>query len=186
VASFGQVIQKASKEFLERKPLATKGTLTEHAGGINDWINEYITFVVSRCIVGPVGYDNEDLIKTFLKFNDDAVAAMGLSSMLPHFLQFLASFSIKKDFETVRKVTLPIIAKRRNLAIGDKQEPVFLDYIIQAVDDDKRAAGKSRVPQLKTLRCSGLTHSCRPHRYRCLGRTCQPSIHVLFDPPRHH
>lgn len=137
LASFGQVIQRASEEFLDRRPLATKGTPSKHAGGINDWINEYITFVVSRCIVGPEGFDNEDLIKTFLKFNDDAVAAMGLSSMLPRFLQFLASFSIKKDFKTVRKVTLPIIARRRKL---DRQEPVFLDYIIQAVDDDKRAA----------------------------------------------
>lgn len=152
VALFGRVIETASKEFLKRTPLARKGMPGEHAGGINDWINEYITFVVSRCVVGPDGYDNADLIRTFLKFNDDAVATMGLSTLLPGFLQFLAAFSIKKDFKMVQKLTLPIIAKRRKLAVDNRQEPVFLDYIIDAVDDDQRAAGKCRVPQRRIVK----------------------------------
>ncbi|PNY19822.1 Uncharacterized protein TCAP_07465, partial [Tolypocladium capitatum] len=140
VVAFGSLIESASNEFLQRKPLARPGSPGKHAGGINDWINEYIAFVVSRCIVGPEGYDNKDLIKTFLRFNDNAVAAMGLSSMLPSFLQFLASFKIKKDFATVRKVTLPIIAKRRKRVSASSDGPVFLDFILEAVDNDQRAA----------------------------------------------
>ncbi|KAI1339407.1 heme peroxidase [Xylariaceae sp. FL0016] len=139
IAAFGPVVEEASKEFMQRNPLST-GAATRHAN-INDWINEYITFVVSRCVVGPEGFDNKDLIKTFLKFNDDAVSAMGLSSMLPKFMQSLAGFSIKNDFDTVHKTTLPIVASRRKMK-GSRSatSPVFLDFILEAVDDDKRAS----------------------------------------------
>ncbi|KAH6980144.1 heme peroxidase [Fusarium venenatum] len=137
LARFHPVIETASKDFLKRKPL-TMGEPTRNAN-INNWIDEYITFVVSRCIVGPEGYDNPELITTFLKFNNDAIATMGLSSMLPGFLQFLASRTINKDFDAIRRVTLPIIKKRREMH-GKTEEPVFMDFILEEVDDDNRVA----------------------------------------------
>lgn len=140
LAQFASVIEESSQEFLQRKPLTT-GSASKY-DSLNDWINEYITFVVSRCIVGPEGYDNPELIATFLKFNDDAVAAMGLSALLPSFLQFLAAKSINEDFETVRKATLPIIEKRRQNLTNPEDGPVFLDYILKTVDDNNRASGR--------------------------------------------
>jgi peroxidase len=80
---------------------------------LNDYLNRYITFVVSRCIVGAKGYDSPDVLETFLKFNDDAIKAMGISSLLPSFLQGLAAISINKDFKTLRKALVPVITKRR-------------------------------------------------------------------------
>ncbi|KAK4221571.1 heme peroxidase [Podospora fimiseda] len=141
VSKFGPVIHQASNEFINRNPLAADKS-QNHPNGINDWIDQYITFVVSRCIIGPKGYDNSDLLKAFLKFNDDAIKAMGLASLLPSFLQFLAASDINKDFDTIHKATLPIIKERRsNLATKDaKSEPVFLDFFLEVVDDDNRAA----------------------------------------------
>lgn len=141
VARFVPVIENASKDFLKLNPLVTAGSDT-HAS-LNDWINEYITSVVSRCIVGPDGYNDPVLIKTFLKFNDDAVAAMGLSSMLPGFLQFIAARSINKDFDAIRGVVAPIIKERRQLrSKRRKEDPVFMDFIIAEIDDDDRVSGK--------------------------------------------
>jgi cytochrome P450 len=141
IAAFGPVIEEASKTFLERNPLVVKGQTTGQFNSLNDWCTQYITFVTSRCIVGPKGYDNDELLKTFMKFNDDAIKAMGLSSLLPSFLQFLAAKEINKDFEVVRRILAPVITARRNAGLrNSNNQPVFLDFIMEAVDDNQRVA----------------------------------------------
>jgi peroxidase len=137
VASFGALIERAAVDFIQRNPLVQAGQTTGKFDSLNDWCNQYITFVASRCIVGPVGFDDPELLKTFAKFNDDTIKAMGLSGLLPTFLQFLAARGINKDFEAIYKSLAPIITARRNDKPQEKQ-PVFVDYIIEVVDDDSR------------------------------------------------
>lgn len=180
VAAFGLVIEEAAKSFLTRSPLS-QGAPQRHEG-LNDYFSRYITFVVSRCIVGPDGYDNSELLETFLRFNDDAVNAMGISSMLPSFMQGLAAVSINKDSKTIRKLLKPIIEKRRTLSQPITQ-PVFLDFIMEAVDDNERCAGKLlSKPKLDHT----LTSNYRPRRLRRLGRPYKSSSHLQLHNTRHH
>ncbi|KAF8540450.1 cytochrome P450 [Trichophaea hybrida] len=65
---------------------------------------------------------------------------MGLASLLPSFLQFIAAMNINKDFKTIRKILIPVIQRRR-LALPTKNDLIFfLDFILDAVPDDTRAA----------------------------------------------
>ncbi|KAI0437232.1 heme peroxidase, partial [Xylaria telfairii] len=139
VAQFSQAIEEGSQEFLRRKPLATSSTPSHHLS-INEWLNEYIAFVMSRCVIGPDGYDNPHLIDAFLMFNNDAIGAMGLSSLLPKFLQFLATRKINKRFAAIQTATHDIIEERRKHLSKPKDQPVFLDYILTAVEDNSRAS----------------------------------------------
>lgn len=148
VSAFGVVMEEASEEFLHRRPLASKNSPRRHAS-LNDWALDYVAFMVSRCIVGPRGYDDGDLLKTFLAFNDHATTAMTVASLLPGPLKSLAALKINRDFRRASKVLLPIIAERRRLrrnadgngSNGGSSSPVFLDFILEAVEDDKRVSG---------------------------------------------
>ncbi|KAH8647317.1 heme peroxidase [Xylariales sp. PMI_506] len=139
VAAFGHVIENASLQFLAQNPLApTSSDKTTHQTSLNDWINQHVAFVVSRCVVGPDGFDDADLLKTFLKFNNDATTGVGIASLLPSFLQPLASIKLKRDFATVRRALLPVVERRRKQSV-QTEDPAFLDFILAAVDDNKRA-----------------------------------------------
>lgn len=99
---------------------------------------DYITAVVAGTFVGPEAFDHPDLLKLFAGFNDHAMKAMGLSGLLPSFLKPLAGFSIKSDYRKVRKIVIPMIQERRKQMGPDL---TFLDLILEAVEDDQRAAG---------------------------------------------
>ena len=95
----------------------------------------------SKIVDNTAEFVTEDV--SFLKFNDDAIKTMGLSSLLPSFLQWLVSFDINKDFKILHKALLPVITKRRQtLSQADPSKPAFLDFIMEAVEDDGRCTGK--------------------------------------------
>ena len=146
VAAFSSTVDEASALFIRLRPL-TAGTNDEQPyERLSPYFSRYITFVISRCIVGPVGFDNKQLLDTFARFNDDAVAAMGLSSLLPEFLQFIAARKINQDFATIRKILVPIIAAKRptNGGTRDPEKPsAFVDFIMEVIDNDERVAGES-------------------------------------------
>ena len=79
--------------------------------GIGNYLNQYIAFVVSYTVVGSEGFDNPHLVKTFLKFNEDAVNGIGLSLILPSFLRNIATRPIEKNYSIIRISLLPIIQK---------------------------------------------------------------------------
>jgi peroxidase len=136
---FGKVIEGASAGFVRCHPLVVTGKSTHHVM-LDDWINEYVTFVVSRCMVGPEGFDDEDLLVAFQQLGDHVDAAMRLSSVLPSFLHWVAAFQVKRDVRIIRRVVLPIIERRRGMTEkGDGA--VMMDSILEAVSDDRRAAG---------------------------------------------
>ena len=95
--------------------------------------------------MGPKGFDDKKLLETFERFNDDAVAAMGFSSLLPRFLQFLASIKINRDFKTIRGILVPIIVAKRSSNLDLEKPSGFIDFIMDVVDNDDRAAGTSAV-----------------------------------------
>ncbi|KAK8102082.1 heme peroxidase [Apiospora sp. TS-2023a] len=147
VSAFGSVMEEASKVFLGRRPLASENGPRKHAS-LDEWALDYVAFVISRCIVGPEGYDDEDLLRTFLSFNDHATQAIVVASFLPGPLKKLAAININRDFRRASKVLLPIIEERRQLrrnangsnGSNGSSSPVFLDFIIEAVEDDKRVS----------------------------------------------
>jgi len=149
VAAFAKTIEAASKEFLQKNPLAPANGTSQHHNGLNDYFDRYITYVISRCIVGPDSFDNGELLQAFMRFNDHATQAMGLASLLPPFLQFIAARKINKDFKTIRKILIPVIQRRR-ASPGKKDLIFFLDFILSAVPSDTRAAGKSPSPSPPT------------------------------------
>ena len=134
-----RVIDHAAKEYLKGFPLIPEGKEQVRLPGLNSYFSRFIAYVMSRCIVGPFGYDNETLLNTFFRFNDDAISAMGRASLLPRFLRFIPKFTIQRDFNAIRKILIPQIKKRRDHASND--DPDFMNYTMQYVDNDQRVAG---------------------------------------------
>ena len=146
VHAFASMVEEAAKTFLTRNPLVPETNIESKYKGLDDYFTHYISFVVSRAIAGPVGYDNKELLATFEKFNDDAIAAMGLSSLLPGFLQFLAAYKVNKDFKTIRQALLPVISEKRRNGPTPEKPSGFLDFIMDVVDNNERCAGMSTPP----------------------------------------
>ena len=142
VFRFQETIHLASKLFLRRNPLVLNCKSSERHNGLNGYITKYITFVVSRCMVGPDSFDDPELLQTFMDFNNNAIEAMGLGQLLPTFLQFLAARTIKTNFKTIRKVLIPVI-QRKKAGPAEKRDRLidFLDFILDTVNDNERAAG---------------------------------------------
>lgn len=135
---FARTAADAAREFITRRPLVS-GNQEQYYAQLNDYLDQYITFVMSRCIVGPDNYDNADLLKLFLKFNDDAVNAMGLSALLPSALRFIAKGPITRDWKVMRRILVPAIKRRRTQ--GPPGDDVnFLNFIIPEVDADDDAS----------------------------------------------
>ena len=143
VAAFSRVIEDAMISYIRLNPLSDSNHVSQHHDGLNGYFSRCICYIISRCIIGPNGFDNEQLISTFLKFNVDAINAMGLSSLLPKPFRFVAAFTINKDFKTISRTLVPIIKKRRKTEPGREQGIAFLDFIMDAVDHDERVSGKS-------------------------------------------
>jgi hypothetical protein len=131
---FAVSIDQAATMFLDRNPLGPR------MESLNDFLNRYIAFVVSFCIIGPEGFDDTRLLETFLRFNDDAINAMGLSSLLPRMMQWIAGRPVARDFAITRKVLLPVIENMR-FGFKDNSTTSFLPFILDAVSDNVRAAG---------------------------------------------
>lgn len=149
VSQFGNIAMQASEQFLSKEPLLSSGEPEHRYPGLISYLMKYITAVVGGCIVGPEVFDHPGLLETFANFNDHAIRAMGFSSLLPSFLQFIASFSINGDFKSAREILLPIIQQRRKRtqeAGGKLSSVTFLDFILDVVDENERAAGKARLP----------------------------------------
>lgn len=151
LSGFALTATSASESFLRVHPPVQLDQPSKHYDNINDYLTLYITYVVSRCIIGEDSFDNEELLETFIEFNEDAVMAMGLSSSLPWFLKGLSGIKINKDFKKIRKVLVPAIARRRACQDGGSKEcndsslPNFLDFIIPVVEDDIDASGNSQL-----------------------------------------
>jgi peroxidase len=142
VSQFGETVMDASNKFIGQSlPSTVDG---KHFPKLVPILMNYITAVVGGCIVGDEVFDHPDLLEIFAQFNDHAIKAMGISSLLPSFLQFIAGWSINKDFKSARKILLPIIKQRRkaNQKGANPSHITFLDFILDAVDDDTRAAGE--------------------------------------------
>ena len=143
LARFQETIDAASKMFFEQHPMVPFDQGSQYYKGLNDYLLKYITFIVSRCIVGPDSFDDEQLLKTFIKFNEDAINAMGLASLLPTPLHFLAARSVNQNFAVLRKVLIPVVQRRRaSLNKTQSTLPFFLDYILEVADEDQEAAGE--------------------------------------------
>ena len=71
---------------------------------------------------------------------------MGLSSLLPKFLQFLAAFKINKDFMTIRTILVPVIRARRSSSLDPEKPSAFIDFIMDVIDNNDRVAGELSLP----------------------------------------
>ena len=143
VASFSRVIEGAVIWYIRLNPLSDNNHVSQHHDSLNDYLSRCICYIISRCVIGPNDFDDEQMISTFLKFNDDAINAMGLSALLPNPLRFLAAFTVKKHFKTASRTLVPIIRGRGKAKPGREQGIAFLDFIMNAVGDDERVSGKS-------------------------------------------
>lgn len=145
VGAYHQVLEDASYEFISRNPLTNDGRPTKH-DEINDYLMNYITFVFSRFIVGPSGFDNPELLETFKKFNEDANKAIMYAGILPGFLKRLGAWNINDDFGKIwRHLRTPIKSRRaafeaRGRVLDHTKPPVLMDEMIREVDDDHRVS----------------------------------------------
>ena len=147
LSGFVSTIEESARDFLRLNPL-TPGQQYE---GLNDYFNRYVAYVTSRCAVGPRGFDDATLLKTFQKFNDDAIEVMGISSILPKFLSFISSWKIKRDFRTICKKLIHVIEDARNDLLKPDHivDPAFIYRVLDIIDNDDRASG-----ELSVKKCS--------------------------------
>lgn len=147
ITSIGKTLASAATQFFKTQPLVPNGSKSAPYTELSNYLNSYITFVSSRCMIGPEAYDHPELISMFLKFNTDVDLAMGLGTMLPSWLRWVAWFKINADYNEFRKIIIPIIKKRRrNPAPGKGELMHFMPFILELVGDDKRASGTSAFP----------------------------------------
>lgn len=143
LSGFALTATSASESFLRVHPPVPLDQSFKHYDSIDNYLTHYLAYVISRCIVGEDGFDDEKLLETFIKFDGDAVTAVGIASNLPKFLKGLAGIQINRNFKTIRKVLIPIIEKRRSRTgkQGRSDLPDFLDFIIPVVEDNSDASG---------------------------------------------
>jgi len=92
-------------------------------------------------MIGPEAYNHPELTSLFLKFNTDVDLAMGLGTMLPSWLRWVAWFKINADYNKFRKIIKPIIKKRRGSpAVGNDGLIDFMPFILELIEDDNRAS----------------------------------------------
>jgi cytochrome P450 len=89
----------------------------------------------ARCICGDEGYDNQELIDTFINFDKDATEMIGLSTLLPRFLHRFLGGRVKEHYAVMMKHLLPVVKKRR-AAKDTSQKVDFLSYLLEAPDVD--------------------------------------------------
>lgn len=157
ITSLGQTMASAASQYFKTQPLIPDGAKSAPYTELSTYLNSYITFVSARCMIGPEAYDHPELLPMFLKFNTDVDLAMGLGTMLPGWLRWVAWFKINADYNSFRKIIIPIIKKRRG-NLGSKQEGELMDFmpfILELVDDDERASGTSASTLNTFLNCSG-------------------------------
>lgn len=170
--SFARTIDQATEMYLDKHPLIPQKEMSQEYDDLSPTLLDMVTYVMSRCMVGPEVFDNPRLLETFKAFNDHAVQAMGLSSLLPSWLQFLAKSSIEKDFKAIEEILLPVIKERKALdpckkGVRNAEFPDFLNFILSAVDDETRAAGTSTLTDL--INCTRLNLIYRSCWYLRLG-----------------
>jgi peroxidase len=138
---FSRTVAHASHQFFIDRPLVPPSSDSHHYDSLNATLDQYIAYVMSRCFAGLNDFDNQALIDLFIKFNADAVKAMGFSTFLPKFLRFLARMPITKDFEAIRKILMPPIARaRQRLNENNVKDTNFLNFILPRITDDAEAS----------------------------------------------
>ena len=140
LSQLGITIKKAADNFVKEK--VKPGRIVHFVPLMVD----YITAVVSSVVVGDEALEHPDLLQIFVRFNDHAMMVLGLTGLLPSFLQPFAGLPIWWNYRGARKILIPIIRHKRKIAhySPPKQSTkVFLDLILEAVEDDTRAAGAS-------------------------------------------
>ena len=199
IRKFGRTIELAANDFIQLNPLVPEGEISLRHDGLRNYCTRFITYTVSRCVIGAEAFDDKELLHTFLRFNDDAIKAMGLASLLPKPLQFLASFRIQADYKVIRRILVPVIRKARSDEKSKCAFICFLPFILEATSDDDRAAGRyliilwlDLVPCLTVLvqisrhSQSGLVLPISKHRLSPLSSTLSLTWmgeKVSFPPP---
>ncbi|TAQ91302.1 hypothetical protein B7494_g374 [Chlorociboria aeruginascens] len=142
VRSLGVTIERAAKTYLDKPDgLIPKGQSSKTYKGLSGFCDDYITAVMARCMIGPEADNHPELIPMFLKFNSDVDLAMGLGTMLPSYLRWVAWFQINADYNRFRKIIKPIIkARRGEPKPKDNEVTDFMPIILDIIKDDNRAS----------------------------------------------
>lgn len=143
IQELGKTVEFATKHFLESNPLVPSTSSSQRYETLSDHMDKLITSVSTRCMIGADAYDHPELIDMFLQFNKDVDNVIGMGTLLPSFLRFISQIPINRSYNKFRKILMPIIAKRRqNARLGQGGFLDFMPFILDVVDDDKRASGK--------------------------------------------
>lgn len=128
---------------MENNSLVTAVAGAQRYEALSHYMDYYITSVSARCMVGADAYKHPELIDMFWKFNVDVDKTMGLASFLPSFLNFIAEISFSKSYNKFRDTFIPIIKRRRSdPSAGQDGLLDFMPFILEVIDDDKRASGE--------------------------------------------
>lgn len=151
IQELGKTVAFATKHFLESNPLVPSTSSSQRYQTLSDHMDKIITSVSARCIIGADAYDHPEPIDMFLKFNKDVDNVIGMGTLMPPFLRFISQIPMNRSYKKFRKILTPIIAKRRqNAKLGQDGLLDFMPFILEVVDDDKRASGEL----LRSFRCT--------------------------------
>lgn len=139
-------MESAAAQFLKTQPLIPEGVSSQKYTELSTYLSNYITYVLTRTIIGPEAYEHPELTKLFLTFTTDTDTAIGIGTMFPSWLRWLAKFKINPSYTKFRRILVPIIKERRKSPEADTSGLLsFLPFILDVVEDDKHVSGKSHL-----------------------------------------
>jgi hypothetical protein len=142
VAKLAATMQAAGDRYLRENPLVPTNVNSRKYTNLGNYLNGYITTICARAMVGEDAYKYPKFVDLMQEFNDDTDKVMGLGQMLPSFLQFIPKMYIGRTFNKFREILLPIIKRRRaNPGEGQGGELDFMPFVLELIEDDKRASG---------------------------------------------
>jgi peroxidase len=127
------IIDCSAQDFLKMNPLTQKAGDEVQLDGLNNYFTKFIAYVVSRCVVGPAGFDNEELLQRFTHFNDKRSMPWVMQAF---YLAFLSSFLDTRS----RRSSMLLESRRNKLPSEGEREVDFMKLAIPFVHDNQRIA----------------------------------------------
>ena len=115
---------------------AGSAAATTDQGMIVDDLERLAWRIIASCsassFLGDELCQRQDVIDVFINFHHAALGAIQLSNLLPKWLLWLASKAVKRHFDTVKRIVVPEIERRRaSLKNGDELPQDMLTVMVK-------------------------------------------------------
>ena len=135
--AMADVVSRTVNDWLDKNPLGDSDDISES-------LKHLMAYVMSRVCLGPVGFDDPELIKAYIGLNSDSGTVFQISDLLPSFIaRIFSDIKVHKHYSIIKNKILPLIRQRRKMQISasvDEKAEDLLGFFLDATDDDTSVA----------------------------------------------